>query len=71
MAGYTVPTSSVYLPDGGSLQFTNISLGAAKFAWDFGTGDSSSLSDPLYTFTTTGVFEVVLTAINGVCTSVS
>jgi len=71
MAGYTVPTSVIYLTDGGSLQFTNISIGASNYMWDFGTGEFSTLSDPLYTFANPGEYEVALTASAGVCTSTS
>jgi hypothetical protein len=71
IAGYTVPTSTVYLDDGGSLQFTNISVGGAQYVWDFGNGQSSTLTNPLYTFNAPGNYDVKLTAINGVCSNTS
>jgi len=71
VAGYTVPTSTVYLDNGGSLQFTNISIGGLQYVWDFGTGQSSIQTNPLYTFVAPGNFEVKLTAFNGVCYSTS
>ena len=71
IAGYTVPTSTVYLDDGGSLQFTNISVGGAQYVWDFGNGQSSTQTNPIYTFVAPGNYDVTLTAINGVCSSTS
>jgi hypothetical protein len=71
IAGYTVPTSTVYLVDGGSLQFTNISIGGTQYVWDFGNGQSSTQMNPLYTFVAPGNYDVKLTAINGVCSSTS
>jgi hypothetical protein len=70
-AGYTVLSSTVYLDDGGSLQFTNISIGGLQYVWDFGTGQSSIQTNPLYTFVTTGNYNVQLTAFSGVCYSTS
>ncbi|MBN2667725.1 MAG: gliding motility-associated C-terminal domain-containing protein [Bacteroidales bacterium] len=42
--------------------FTNQSLGADVYFWDFGTGDQSNLSDPLYLFKAIGNYEVLLVA---------
>ena len=71
IAGYTVPTSTIDLADGGGLQFTNISIGATNYIWDFGNGQSSTLKDPLFTFATPGDYEVKLTAFDGACSSSS
>jgi PKD repeat protein len=71
IAGYTVPSSTVYLDDGGSLQFTNISVGGLQYVWDFGTGQSSTQTNPLYTFAAPGNYNVKLTAFNGVCYNTS
>jgi PKD repeat protein len=35
--------------------------GIASYAWDFGDGTTSTLANPVHTFTTEGVFEVTLT----------
>ena len=68
IAGYTAPSSTIYLGDGG-LQFTNISIGATSYTWDFGNGQSSTVENPLYIFPTPGNYEVTLTAWNGPCSS--
>ena len=71
IAGYTVPSSTANLDDGGSLQFTNISIGGLQYIWDFGTGQSSTQTNPLYTFIAPGNYYVKLTAFNGVCYNTS
>ena len=63
ISGFTVITDTVYLSQGGSLQFTNASSGASVFEWNFGDGSpNSTLADPLHVFGVTGTFEVSLVA---------
>lgn len=45
------------------IEFTNTSIGLAGSIWDFGTGDTSDLANPVYQFRETGVFTVSLTGI--------
>jgi PKD domain len=42
--------------------FTNTSHNSDRFEWDFGDGYISNESDPVHTFTSTGSFEVIMTA---------
>ncbi|MEO9870890.1 PKD domain-containing protein [Ekhidna sp.] len=45
-----------------SMQFTNASLDAVTYLWDFGDGFSSTAGDPSHVYTTAGSFFVTLTA---------
>lgn len=45
-----------------TVSFTNNSLNATSYIWNFGNGATSTASDPVYTYTTPGVYPVVLTA---------
>ena len=65
-AGFVGAPTSGSVPT--TVQFTDQSLGATKWSWDFGDGGSSNLQSPSHTYTTPGVFTVSLTASNG-CTS--
>jgi hypothetical protein len=47
---------------GQAVLFTNTSHNSDRFEWDFGDGYTSNESDPVHTFTSTGSFEVILTA---------
>ncbi|MEO9022624.1 MAG: PKD domain-containing protein [Ginsengibacter sp.] len=44
--------------------FTNQSIGATHYIWQFGDGDSSLEKNPQHIFNATGTFNVCLTAIN-------
>ena len=46
-----------------SVAFTNLSTGSTNFTWDFGDGNTSSVTNPPHTFTNTGTYAVTLTAI--------
>jgi len=54
-----------------NLTFTNKTTpdSATRYRWSFGTGDTSSLKNPAYTFRTAGKYIVGLTATNGTCTN--
>ena len=43
------------------VHFTNLSENATGFSWDFGTGDSSNLENPTYTYAMEGIYDVSLT----------
>jgi PKD repeat protein len=42
--------------------FTNESANAYRFEWDFGDGSRSTSVNPVYSYNSTGVFQVMLTA---------
>ncbi len=46
----------------GSIQFNNTSVNATTYNWDFGDGGTSTLQNPLHTFTTSGLHNVRLIA---------
>ncbi|HYG51947.1 MAG TPA: PKD domain-containing protein, partial [Flavobacteriales bacterium] len=60
------PQSAVQLCSGLTLQFTNTSVNATSYYWDFGdtttTADNSTLVNPSYTFPDTGTYYVTLVA---------
>jgi gliding motility-associated-like protein len=47
-----------------TIQFNNITQGAAGFKWFFGDGDSSSLQNPVHTYENPGQYSVSLIAYN-------
>ena len=55
-----------YIPnadDFATIEFQNLSFESTEFVWDFGTGDTSTEQDPVYTFRDgEGVYAVTLTA---------
>ncbi len=76
ITGTSTPASIEYLAQPGPLQaeynyntncltvvFTNASANALAYDWDFGTGDVSTLADPIYTFPAPGTYTVSLTAL--------
>lgn len=44
-----------------TVDFTDISLGGHVWLWDFGTGDTTSIQSPSYTFPSRGNYDVTLT----------
>ncbi|MCF8246432.1 MAG: choice-of-anchor B family protein [Saprospiraceae bacterium] len=46
------------------IAFTNGSVGASTYAWDFGDGNTSSQANPSNTYTATGLYPVTLTVTN-------
>lgn len=48
--------------------FTDQSIGAVTWLWDFGDGTTSSLQNPVHTFPALGTYTVRLTVTNGSCT---
>ncbi len=67
---FTVPADSVCINT--TITFTNTSVAAGlpgtepRYYWDFGNGDTSSLRDPDYTYTTPGIYRVMLIAENSI-----
>lgn len=54
------PTASGCVPL--TVNFSNSSVNATQYFWDFGDGNTSSAFEPTYTFTDTGTFNVMLIA---------
>ncbi len=50
--------------------FTNTSVGATTYAWDFGDGNTSTTTSPVHEYSATGTYTVTLTATNGACEAV-
>jgi len=60
------PTAEfTFVTNGQSVTFTNTSVDADSYSWDFGDGNTSTASDPTHTYTTKGSYVVTLTAKNG------
>lgn len=60
-------SSSTTVCSGGSITFTNLSTGATSYAWTFIDGASSqtsTLTNPIITYSTPGNYAVILTASN-------
>lgn len=51
-------------------QFTNTSTSSLSYNWDFGDGNTSTLTNPTHVYTAAGTYTVTLTAITGICTDV-
>jgi gliding motility-associated-like protein len=58
LEAYPTATGCVPLTVG----FTNNSINATQYLWDFGDGGTSTAVSPTYTFTDTGTFQVMLIA---------
>ncbi|MFK7773366.1 MAG: PKD domain-containing protein [Saprospiraceae bacterium] len=64
------PTNASYTYDNNifTVDFTNTSVDATSYSWDFGDGNTSTEVNPTHTYSTSGVFEVCLTVSNS-CSS--
>ncbi len=51
--------------------FTNYSVGAVSWNWDFGDGTSASSKDIMHDFSKPGTYTVKLTVTNGTCTHIA
>ncbi len=54
---------------GNVVTFSNTSTGATAYSWDFGDFTNSSATAPAHAYAANGAYTVILTAINGNCTS--
>jgi hypothetical protein len=54
---------------GNVVTFANTSTGATSYSWDFGDFTNSSATAPTHAYAANGTYTVVLTAINGNCSS--
>lgn len=51
-------------PAPATIQFNNTSTGGTSYAWNFGNGGTSTLTNPTYTYNQNGLFNVQLIATN-------
>jgi PKD repeat protein len=61
IADFSAAPTSIYRNQ--SVNFTDLSLGVpSSWLWDFGDSSTSTLQNPLYTYTAPGIYTVALTA---------
>jgi PKD repeat protein len=60
IAKFTVSSDSVQIGD--IIAFTNTSVNATTYSWDFGDGSSVIAQNPTHTYNSKGTFKVILTA---------
>jgi len=53
-----------------TVDFTNLSVNAASFTWDFGDGTTSTQVSPSHTYSAYGDYTVTLTSVGGSCGTV-
>lgn len=61
VAQFTIKPVLVYIP-GGKVYTNNQSFAAFSYQWDFGDGGTSTEFEPVYTYTTEGTYDIILTA---------
>lgn len=59
----------VYVQNSFVVDFTNISINAVSYLWDFGDGESSTEENPTHVYAQDGSYEVSLTATSDMCGS--
>ena len=65
LQGEVAPVANFgYSRDGLEVDFTNTSVGADGYVWDFGDGNSNTQTSPSYTYMAAGSYNVCLTTIN-------
>lgn len=70
MALYTTIADTLLLDNTG-IQFTNASINAGNFWWDFGDGGGTNDTNALYNYSSPGTYTVTLSAFGSVCTDTS
>ncbi|HYG52961.1 MAG TPA: N-acetylmuramoyl-L-alanine amidase [Flavobacteriales bacterium] len=66
VAGFTMTNDTAYMP-GPFVGFTNTSVNADGYSWDFGDGQTSTGANPWNLYTAPGVYTVTMIAVNGPC----
>jgi gliding motility-associated-like protein len=66
---YPIPTANFTWSPNPPLEntrtsFTNLSVGATRYLWDFGDGENSTEVNPVHLFNRTDTFHVILSAYN-------
>ena len=66
---YPIPTANfTWLPnppvENTKTRFTNLSVGATRYSWDFGDGETSTDVNPIHQFNKSDTFNVMLVAFN-------
>ncbi|MCH2023672.1 MAG: T9SS-dependent M36 family metallopeptidase [Saprospiraceae bacterium] len=64
-----VTSNFSYVDNGGSVTFTDASNGATSWLWNFGDNNTSTLQNPVHTYTNPGTYTITLTINNGACSS--
>ncbi|MBN4051355.1 T9SS type A sorting domain-containing protein, partial [bacterium AH-315-M05] len=64
IADFFISADTVFLSEGGIVQFTNNSSGASSYQWDFGDGVSSFDQSPWHKYDSTGNYTITLIALN-------
>ena len=62
VAEFSSDADTVYLNANTTINFTNASINASSYYWDFGDGNSSALENPTHTYMTGGTYEVTMVA---------
>lgn len=65
-ASFSASTNAVDLNVSGTVQFTDETVGATNWAWDFGDGNTSTAQNPIHTYITPGTYTVALSATGSV-----
>jgi len=61
----TIPSSNFnYSVDTLTVSFTNNSIGATSYLWNFGDGNTSNQANPVHTYAQSGTYTVTLTSTN-------
>jgi PKD repeat protein len=63
----TPTAAGSFTTNGNIVTFTNASTGASSYSWDFGDFTNSSATSPVHAYAVNNSYQVVLTAINGIC----
>jgi len=66
---FNLNQDTIYLSNGGLINLTNTSLNAQNYNWNFDDGGTSSSTNPSHTYTSTGDFDITLTASTQNCVS--
>ena len=64
-----VVSNFTYVDNSGTVTFTDASVDATSWFWDFGDNNNSTLQNPVHTYSTPGSYTVILTINNGACSS--